>query len=93
MHSGCGRDVEVRPATMSPPMLSERLVAAEYARTPSIFEWTRPTIPPRTIEDRESAHNMSHGWAVPILEHMIESVIVANPQRQISLVGFSMGRR
>jgi pimeloyl-ACP methyl ester carboxylesterase len=35
--------------------------------------------------------NFDHGWAVPIAESLIKQVIIENPGRQVSLVGFSLG--
>jgi pimeloyl-ACP methyl ester carboxylesterase len=35
--------------------------------------------------------NMDHGWAVPIAEALIKQVIINNPGRRVSLIGFSLG--
>ncbi|NVB80481.1 MAG: hypothetical protein HOV81_18960 [Kofleriaceae bacterium] len=35
--------------------------------------------------------NADHGWDVPILQELIKRVAIANPDRKISLVGFSLG--
>jgi pimeloyl-ACP methyl ester carboxylesterase len=35
--------------------------------------------------------NFDHGWAVPIAESLIKQVIIANPGRRVSLIGFSLG--
>ena len=35
--------------------------------------------------------NFDHGWGVPIAEALIKQVIIANPGRQVSLIGFSLG--
>lgn len=35
--------------------------------------------------------NMDHGWAVPIAQALIKQVIIANPGRQVSIIGFSLG--
>jgi pimeloyl-ACP methyl ester carboxylesterase len=37
------------------------------------------------------AQNFNHGWAVPIAEHFIDSVMTAFPHRSIAIVGFSEG--
>jgi pimeloyl-ACP methyl ester carboxylesterase len=39
----------------------------------------------------DSLGNMDHGWTVPILESLLKAVITANPTKQISLVGHSLG--
>lgn len=38
-----------------------------------------------------TSKNMDHGWAVPIAQELIRRVIDANPDRQVSLVGLSLG--
>lgn len=46
------------------------------------------------VDDPASANaaaNFDHGWAVPIAESLIKQVIIANPGRRVSLVGFSLG--
>jgi pimeloyl-ACP methyl ester carboxylesterase len=35
--------------------------------------------------------NFDHGWAVPMAEALIKQVIIANPGRRVSLIGFSLG--
>ena len=89
---GTGATSKCVPPSMSPPMLSERLVAAGV-RAYAVDLRMDKTDDPTTNDPKTGnpAHNMSHGWAVPILEHMIESVIGAYPQRQLAIVGFSMG--
>lgn len=37
------------------------------------------------------AKNIDHGWAVPIAQELIKQVIIANPDRKVSIVGFSLG--
>lgn len=39
----------------------------------------------------DSVGNMDHGWSVPIVQSLIKSVIAANPNQKISLVGHSLG--
>jgi pimeloyl-ACP methyl ester carboxylesterase len=46
------------------------------------------------VDDPASANaaaNFDHGWAVPIAESLIKQVIIANPGRRVSVVGFSLG--
>lgn len=78
--------------TMEPlPMLAERLVAAGF-RTYAIDMRIDKTDDPATNNTTENAaRNIDHGWATPIAEHFIGSVMKANPNRKISLVGFSLG--
>ncbi|MEN0064922.1 MAG: alpha/beta hydrolase [Myxococcota bacterium] len=37
------------------------------------------------------AQNMDHGWGVPIVQHFLESVLEAYPDRQIAIVAHSFG--
>ena len=37
------------------------------------------------------AKNIDHGWAVPITQELIKQVMIANPDRKVSIVGFSLG--
>lgn len=47
---------------------------------------------PQANNDTENAaRNIDHGWGVPIVESLIEAEIAKNPDRQIALVGFSLG--
>ncbi|HWN69818.1 MAG TPA: hypothetical protein VNM90_19385, partial [Haliangium sp.] len=46
------------------------------------------------VDDPASANvakNIDHGWAVPIAESLIKQVIINNPGRRVSLIGFSLG--
>lgn len=38
-----------------------------------------------------AARNIDHGWATPIAEELIKRVMDANPGRQVSIIGFSLG--
>ena len=38
-----------------------------------------------------TAKNIDHGWGVPITQELIKQVINANPGRQVSIIGFSLG--
>ncbi|GAB4514310.1 MAG: hypothetical protein Tsb0020_32790 [Haliangiales bacterium] len=38
-----------------------------------------------------SARNIDHGWAVPISQRLIKQVIINNPGRRVSVIGFSLG--
>jgi len=69
------------------PMLSERLVAAGFKTYAVDFRT-------KTVDDSSTdnpAQNFDHGWATPVAEHFIESVMKANPNRKVSMVGFSLG--
>ncbi|HUQ01991.1 MAG TPA: alpha/beta fold hydrolase [Kofleriaceae bacterium] len=73
------------------PMLAERLTARGlrvYALDLRIDEVDDPQ---NNNDTENAARNVDHGWAVPLAQHLIESVLEAEPDRQVSLVGFSLG--
>jgi len=37
------------------------------------------------------SRNIDHGWAVPMLQSLIKAVMTNNPDRQVSLIGHSLG--
>lgn len=74
-----------------PAMLAERL-AAQGVRTYAIdLRIDRVDDPQANNDTQNAARNIDHGWAVPITEHLITSVLAAHPGRKVSLVGFSLG--
>lgn len=49
---------------------------------------------PNSPEGKDTGNtpkNADHGWNVPILQALIKQLAIANPDRKISLVGFSLG--
>lgn len=49
---------------------------------------------PNSPEGKDTGNtpkNQDHGWTVPILQDLIKQLAIANPNRKISLVGFSLG--
>ncbi len=42
-------------------------------------------------EGSNAANNVDHGWGVPITQELIKQVLIANPGRQVSIIGFSLG--
>ena len=46
---------------------------------------------PEGKDTGNTAKNADHGWNVPILQALIKAVVIANPDRRISVVGFSLG--
>lgn len=91
-NSSTPADWEKYPSDSKLPMLSDRLVALGV-RTYAIDMRMDKTDDPTTNDPKTGnpAHNMDHGWGEPIVEHFIESVLAANPGREIALVGFSYG--
>jgi pimeloyl-ACP methyl ester carboxylesterase len=80
------------PAPPAIDMISERLVAAGF-RTYAVDMRMDKTDDPTTNDPKTGnpAHNMDHGWGVPIVAHLIESLIAAYPTRRIAVLGFSFG--
>jgi pimeloyl-ACP methyl ester carboxylesterase len=81
-------DTEVRE------QLATRLVDAGYR----VFAFDARTDLVSTLEDHNTDpmmgnafRNIDHGWAVPMLQSLIRSVMTANPTRKVSLVGHSLG--
>ena len=73
------------------PMLADRL-SAQHFRVLAVDVRYDLTDDPKGDNKTENAgQNFDHGWAVPILQHFIESVMNAFPDRQLSLVAFSVG--
>ena len=49
---------------------------------------------PNSPEGKDTGNtpkNSDHGWTVPILEELIRRVAMANPDRHLAVVGFSLG--
>jgi len=46
---------------------------------------------PENTDTGNTPLNSDHGWTVPLIEELVRDVAIAYPDRQISLVGFSLG--
>jgi hypothetical protein len=81
-----------QPDNTKTPMLSERL-AAQNVRIFAIDMRIDKTDDPTTNDPvtGNPAHNIDHGWGVPLVQHFIQSVMNEFPNRQISIVSFSLG--
>lgn len=90
-NSSTPADYEKFPADSPTPMLSERLVAASFRVLAVDVRFDKSDDPKGDNKLENAAMNFDHGWAVPIVEHFIESVMTAFPDRELSLVGFSVG--
>ncbi len=81
------------PADSGAEMLSERLVASglrTYAVDLRIDRTDRVDCTDNN-DTCNAARNIEHGWAVPIVMHLVEASLAAFPGRRVSLVGFSLG--
>jgi hypothetical protein len=73
--------------------LAELLPASGF-RTIAVDLRTDKVDDPRSPEGEDTGNtpkNMDHGWAVPLVQELIRRVVDANPGRDVSLVGFSLG--
>lgn len=73
------------------PQLSERLVGAGFRTYAIDFRMDKVDDPASNNTTENAAKNFDHGWAVPLASQFIDAVLKANPDRKISLVGFSLG--
>ena len=78
-------------ATEGADMLAEELVADGFRVLAVDMRYDLVDDPAGNNDTENAAKNMDHGWGVPITQHLIESVLTAYPDRQISIVGFSFG--
>jgi pimeloyl-ACP methyl ester carboxylesterase len=79
--------------TMARDQLAELLPAKGF-RTIAIDMRTDKIDDPKSPEGKDIGNtpkNSDHGWTVPLLQELIKKVAIANPDRKISLVGFSLG--
>jgi hypothetical protein len=73
------------------PMLAERLKADGHEVIAIDLRIDKCDDPQANNDTENAARNIDHGWGVPLVEHLIESVIAEHPDRPIALVGFSLG--
>lgn len=86
--------VTVNVDTTARPQLASRLIEGGYR----VIGFDARTDLVTTVSDYDAAtatgnpyRNISHGWAVPMLQSLIRAVINENPTRKIALVGHSLG--
>lgn len=73
------------------PMLSERLVDAGYHVFAVDVRYDKCDDPTGNNDTENAGQNFDHGWGVPIIQHFIDSVMAAYPERKFSMVAFSVG--
>jgi hypothetical protein len=79
--------------TTARDQLAELLPARGY-RTIAIDMRTDLVDDPRSPEGKDTGNtpkNTDHGWTVPLLQALVKQLAIAHPDREISLVGFSLG--
>jgi hypothetical protein len=79
------------PADTGAPMLAEQLVAAGVRTFAVDLRVDRNDDPKGNLATENAANNIDHGWATPIAQHLIESVLAAYPDRHVAVAGFSLG--
>lgn len=78
-------------ATQGDDMLAEKLMAAGYETYAIDMRYDLVDDPAGNNDTENLAKNMDHGWGTPIAQHFIKSVLDANPDRKVSIIGFSFG--
>src|SRR5262249_43400701 len=84
-------EFEKFPADSAMPMLSERLTAAGFRTLAVDYRIDKNDDPQSNNDTENAARNVDHAWATPIVEHFIASMMSANPDRKITIIGFSLG--
>lgn len=70
------------------------LLPAQGFRTIAVDFRTDLIDDPKSPEGKDTGNtpkNADHGWNVPILQELIKRVAIANPGREVSVIGFSLG--
>lgn len=73
------------------PMLSERLSSAGFRVYAIDLRIDKVDDPNGNNTTENAAKNYDHGWAVPLVEHLVDSVMTAFPDRKLAMVAFSIG--
>ncbi|MEO8702686.1 MAG: hypothetical protein ABI867_21760, partial [Kofleriaceae bacterium] len=79
--------------TAARDQLAELLPAAGF-RTLAIDMRTDLIDDPNSPEGKDTGNtprNADHGWTVPLLQELVKAVATANPDRELSIIGFSLG--
>ncbi len=79
------------PADSGADMLAEQLVSHGLRTYAVDLRIDRNDDPQGNNDTENAARNIDHGWAVPIVMHLVEASLKAFPARRLSLVGFSLG--
>lgn len=79
------------PADSGMPMLAETLTAAGYKVYAVDFRIDRVDDPQSNNDTENAARNIDHGWAVPIMQRFVRGAMAAHPDRQLAIIGFSLG--
>ncbi len=85
-------------ATAGQPMLAETLSSAGFRVYAIDMRHDRLPQLPDNPDDCDPSnpicnmpHSFNHGWATPLTMHFIRSVMEANPERRVALIGHSLG--
>jgi hypothetical protein len=79
--------------TVARDQLAELLPAAGFRTIAVDFRTDLVDDPnsPQGTDLGNTPRNADHGWTVPILQALIQRIAIANPGRELSIVGFSLG--
>jgi pimeloyl-ACP methyl ester carboxylesterase len=85
--------VQFNPDTEERVQLAEALIAERYRVIAVDFRTDLvATVDPTANSSTENAAgNIDHGWSTPILQSLIKSVMLNNPNRKVALIGHSLG--
>jgi len=76
--------------TNKTPMIAETLVADGYHVYAADFRYDKVPDPTDTTTGNP-AKNFDHGWATPILQGLVASLVQKYPNQKINMAGFSLG--
>jgi hypothetical protein len=79
--------------TAAREQLAEKLPALGF-RTIAIDMRSDLIDDPKSPEGSDTGNtpkNADHGWTVPLLQDLIKKLVIANPDRKLSVIGFSLG--
>jgi pimeloyl-ACP methyl ester carboxylesterase len=90
-NAGVAATWERFPVPDGQAQLVERAVAAGFRVYAVDLRFDKSDDPTGNLTPESVPSYLDHGWGVPIVQHFIDSVIAAFPDRPISIVGFSAG--
>ena len=93
VHADPGSITEYNADATARDQLAELLPARGF-RTIAVdlrFDKVDDPPSPEGEDTGNTPKNMDHGWATPLVQELVRRVIEEHPDRQISLVGFSLG--
>jgi hypothetical protein len=91
-NSDTPNEFEQFPSSSTPaPMLADEASRIGFRVLAVDLRFDEVDDPTSNLATENAARNFDHGWATPIAQHFIESVMSAYPHRSLSIVGFGEG--